>query len=97
MSELLAIFGAADADAELLTRITAHRPTRVAVLIEDGDADLADDGCDASEALRDRLAELLSAIDHRTGATVVGLAGERSQLRGRRFDHELAARVPVAA
>lgn len=97
MSELLAIFGPADCDAELLARIAACRPARVTALIEDGHADLAHDGCEASDALRDRLAELLAIIGDRTGASVVGVAGDRSQLRGRWFDHELAARVPIAA
>jgi len=47
--------------------------------------------------MRDRLARLLAAIERRTGAVVVGLAGDRSQLLGWRFDRELAARLPLAA
>jgi hypothetical protein len=97
MSDLLAIFGPADSDAELLQGIEAYRPDRVTVLIEDGDGDLVSADSSAGNALRDRLAELLSAIERRTGATVVGLAGNRSQLLGWRFDRELAPRVPMAA
>jgi hypothetical protein len=39
----------------------------------------------------------MAAIEGQTGATVLGLAGERSQLLGWRFDRELAARTPVPA
>ncbi len=97
MSDLLAIFGPPDSDAELLAGIAAYGPDRVTVLVADGDADLATDDSVAGEALRDRLADLMSTIERRTGATVVGLAGDRSQLLGWRFDRELAPRVPVAA
>jgi len=97
MSDLLAIFGPADSDSELLAGIAAYGPDRVTVLVEDGEADLATEDSRAGDALRDRLAELMSAIERRTGATVVGLAGDRSQLLGWRFDRELAPRVPVAA
>ena len=49
------------------------------------------------ESLRDRIAALMAAIERDTGATVVGLAGDRSQLFGWRFDRELAPSVPLAA
>ena len=91
MSELLAIFGPADTDAELLAKIAAAHPNRVTILIEDVDSDLAD------QHLRDRLAELMAAIERRTGATVVGLAGDRSQLLGWRFDREVSTPVAVPA
>ena len=97
MSDLLAIFGTAEADSELLAGIEAYGPDRVTVLVQGGDADLMTDGSSAGDALRDRLAEVMSAIERRTGATVVGLAGDRAQLLGWRFDRELAPRVPVAA
>jgi hypothetical protein len=83
MSDLLAIVGLAERDEELLEEIARRRPNRVTVLVEDADADLA---ADDSRTLRDRLASLMSAIERRTGAAVVGLAGSRDQLEGWRFD-----------
>ena len=50
-----------------------------------------------ADALRDRLAALMALIERRTGATVVGVAGDREQLLGWRFDRELSSRLPVAA
>jgi hypothetical protein len=97
MSDLLAIFGPADSDAELLAEITTYGPDRVTVLLEDADADWAFDDSSAGESVRYRLAELMAAIEHRTAATVVGFAGDRAQLVGWRFDRELSARLPVAA
>jgi hypothetical protein len=46
-------------------------------------------------ALRDRIANLLAAIERRTGAVVVGLAGSREQLRGWRFDRIVGGPVRV--
>jgi hypothetical protein len=97
MSDLLAIFGPADSDPELLRSIAACRPSRVTVLVPDGDADLVNEDSSAGAALRDRLARLMAAIERSTGASVVGLAGDRSQLTGWRFDRELSPRVPVPA
>jgi hypothetical protein len=91
MSDLLAIFGPSETDAELLAEIASARPDRVTILIEDGDPELA------GAELRGRLAELMASIEGRTGATVVGLAGNRTQLFGWRFDRELASRVAVPA
>ena len=96
MSDLLAIFGAddTDADAELLDAIAAYRPDRVT-------------SCRRRRSRADprRLGQaamscatgspiLMAAIERRTGATVVGLAGDRAQLDGWRFDRELGARRP---
>ncbi len=78
----------------MLEGIAAYHPDRVTVLVSDEGADIAGE---ASEATRDRIAELLAKIERQTGATVVGLAGDRSQLVGWRFDRELAPRLPVAA
>jgi hypothetical protein len=91
MSDLLAIFGPAEADEELLSEIAHARPHRVTILIEDLDSDLA------GVQLRERLAGLMAAIERRTGATVVGLAGDRTQLVGWRFDREVASRIAVPA
>ena len=97
MSDLLAIFGPTDTDSELLTEIERMRPSRVTVLIEGADSDWATDDSYAGEALRERMAALMALIERRTRATVVGLAGDRAQLAGWRFDREVSARMPVAA
>ena len=94
MSDLLAVFGPAESDEELLDGIAAYHPNRVTVLVTDAGGDIAGDDGDPT---RDRIAELLAKIERRTGATVVGLAGDRSQLSGWRFDRELAPQLPVAA
>jgi hypothetical protein len=86
MSDLLAIVGPAGGDDELLDEIERRHPDRVTVLVEDGAEDWALDESRSGRALRDRLATLMRAIEERTGAAVVGLAGSRDQLRGWRFD-----------
>jgi hypothetical protein len=97
MSELLAIVGPAEEDEELLEQVVHLRPRRVTVLVEDANRDWASDESEAGEAVRDRLAGLISSIETRTGAVVVGLAGDREQLRGWRFDSVVSGRMPVAA
>ncbi len=97
MSDLLAVFGPAESDSELIGEISRLRPTRVTVLIEDVDAHWAFDDSPSGVGLRDRLAALMATIERRTGATVTGLAGSREQLAGWRFDREVAGRTPVAA
>lgn len=97
MSDLLAIFGPTDSDSELLSEIERLHPTRVTVLIEGIDTDWGHEDTPTASALRDRLAALMALIERRTGATVVGAAGDRAQLLGWRFDRELSSRVPVAA
>jgi hypothetical protein len=62
------------------------------VLLEGGSLE---DETDTGRALRDRLAALLHAIEQRTGAIVVGLAGDRDQLRGWRFDRIIGGRQPL--
>jgi hypothetical protein len=96
MSDLLAIVGPADADDELLDEIAQRRPNRVTVLVEDTSPDWASDESEAGRAVRDRLARLLAAIERRTGAVVVGLAGDRDQLLGWRFDRVVGSRQPLA-
>lgn len=97
MSDLLAVFGAAQDDEEVLEEIAAYRPDRVTVLVPGSDPSALATNSEEGEALRGRLAELMAAIERRTGATVVGLAGDRSQLLGWRFDRELAPPYPLAA
>jgi hypothetical protein len=96
MSDLLAIVGPADADDELLEEIAQRRPNRVTVLVEDTSPDWASDESEAGRAVRDRLARLLAAIERRTGAVVVGLAGDRNQLLGWRFDRVVGSHQPLA-
>jgi hypothetical protein len=95
MSDLLAIVGALEADEDLLDEIERRHPDRVTVLLEDGGDDWAADESNTGRALRDRLAVLLRAIEQRTGAVVVGLAGSREQLRGWRFDRVVGGRSPL--
>jgi hypothetical protein len=83
MSDLLAVVGDEFNDEELLTEIVRRRPDRVTVLAEEE----RDDG---------RVASLVDAIEERTGADVVGLAGSRSQLRGWRFDRVVGDCSPIA-
>ena len=97
MSDLLAIFGPTDIDSELLTEIERMHPDRVTVLIEGADGDWATDDSFVGTALRERMAALIALIERRTGATVIGAAGDRDQLEGWRFDREVGARMPVAA
>jgi hypothetical protein len=93
MSDLLAVITSEDRDAELLAELQWRHPDRVTVLLEGGDLE---DETDTGRALRDRLATLLHAIEQRTGAIVVGLAGDRDQLRGWRFDRIVGGRQPLA-
>lgn len=97
MSDLLAIVGPAQDDDELIAEIAQRRPDRVTVLVEQCGRDWASDDSEAGRAVRDRLAVLLSAIERRTGAVVVGLAGDRDQLNGWRFDRVVSGGVPLAA
>lgn len=95
MSDLLAIVGPADADEELLTEIERRRPDRVTVLVEQAQPDWALDESRTATALRNRLAVLLHAIEQRTGAVVVGLAGNHEQLLGWRFDRVVRGGRPL--
>lgn len=93
MSDLLAVITSEDRDFEVLSELAWRRPDRVTVLLEGGDLE---DESESGRALRDRLARLLHAIEERTGAAVVGLAGSRDQLRGWRFDRIVGGRRPLA-
>jgi hypothetical protein len=86
MSDLLLIVGPEDTDAKLLHEVARRHPARVTVLVREGDESWASDDSGAGEAIRDRLARLMGAIERDTGATVVGLAGGEEQLLGWRFD-----------
>jgi hypothetical protein len=93
MSDLLAVITPEDRDSELLAELERRHPHRVTVLLEGGSLE---DESETATALRDRLAALLGAIEERTGAIVVGLAGDRDQLRGWRFDRIVGGRRPLA-
>ncbi len=96
MSDLLAIIDQSDIDEAVLDEIVRRHPDRVTVLLEQrGGADWAADESQSGRALRDRLAGLLAAIEQRTGAVVVGLAGSPEQLQGWRFDRVVGERRPL--
>ena len=97
MSDILAIIDERNSDDQLVEEIALRHPHRVTVLLEDGTIDLQLDDGPRGRALSDRLAKLLAAIEQRTGAVVVGLAGSREQLRGWRFDRIIGAHGPIAA
>jgi hypothetical protein len=99
MTDVLAVIRPEDGDEELLEGLTKARPHRVTVLLEEQAPDWGSDETRAGVARRDRLAALLHAIERRTGATVVGTAGEADQLRGWRFDRVVRAKAatPLAA
>jgi hypothetical protein len=84
MSDMLAIVGTADRDAELIEELARRHADRVTVLVDEAETDQS----------RDRLAGLLQAIEDRTGAVVVGLAGGREELEGWRFDRVVGGVLP---
>jgi hypothetical protein len=96
MSDLLAIVGPAESEDELLEEIAYIHPDRVTVLVESTGVDLGSEESEPARALRDRIAGLLARIERRTGAIVVGTAGNREQLRGWRFDRVVGARAALA-
>lgn len=97
MTDILAIVDPTNTLEQLVDEIARRHPDRVTVLIEDEREDLDSGASQYAGALRDRLAALLAAIEQRTGAVVVGLAGSREQLRGWRFDWTVGGRDPAPA
>jgi hypothetical protein len=99
MTDVLAVIRPEDEDRELLDGLRKCRPHRVTVLLEEQAPDWGSDESEAGVARRDRLAALLHAIENRTGATVVGTAGNSDQLKGWRFDRVVRAgtAAPLAA
>jgi hypothetical protein len=99
MAEVLAIASTTDRDDDTLVEEVARRcPREVTIVI---DADEAGDGWVWDEsprglARRDRLARLLSAIETRTGARVMGRIGDLRPLRGRWFDGIVDPALPRA-
>ncbi len=96
MTDVLAIVGPADGDDGLLDQLARRPADRVTVLVDTPTVDWAADESETGQALRDRIARLLQAIEARTGAIVVGLAGSRDQLRGWRFDRIVGGRSSIA-
>ena len=99
MTDVLAVIRPEDGSEELLNGLTRCRPDRVTVLLDERAPDWGSDESEVGIARRDRLAALLQAIENRTGATVVGLAGDSDQLRGWRFDRVVRSKTgtPLAA
>ncbi|HZU77399.1 MAG TPA: hypothetical protein VFA70_11585 [Dehalococcoidia bacterium] len=97
MSDILAIVDRCSSDEQLVEEIALRHPHRVTVLVEDDEAAPQLDDSPRGLALSDRLARLLAAIEQRTGAVVVGLAGSREQLRGWRFDRIVGAQGLIPA
>lgn len=95
MSDILAIVDRTNADDMLVEEIARRHPDKVTVLVQGENADWAEDDSASGRAVRDRLARLLAAIEQRTGAVVVGLAGNRDQLRGWRFDRVIGGTAPL--
>jgi hypothetical protein len=88
MRDLLAIAGDALHDDELVEEVARRRPREVTILIDDeerAESWVADES-PRGRALRDRLARLLSAVELRTGAAVMGLVGDLRPFSGRWFD-----------
>lgn len=99
MTDVLAVFRPQDGAEQLLQELNVSWRDRVTVLLAEEAPEWGSDESEAGVARRDRLATLLHAIEHRTGATVVGLAGDFDQLRGWRFDRVVRANAaaPLAA
>lgn len=96
MSDILAIVDPTNTDEQLVEEIARRHPDKVTVLVQDGSDDWAEDDSPRGRALRDRLAKLLAAIELSTGAVVVGLAGNRDQLSGWRFDRVVGGGSPLS-
>lgn len=97
MSDILAIVDQSSTDEQLVEEIAMRHPDRVTVLVEGEAVGFEFDDSPRGRALSDRIARLLAAIEQRTGAVVVGLAGSREQLRGWRFDRIIGSHGPIPA
>jgi hypothetical protein len=84
--EILLIAGPDGHDDELVAAAAAHHPRRVTVLIEAADPNWGWSDRRVASARRDRLAALLTAVERATGATVVGLVGDPTELEPGRYD-----------
>jgi hypothetical protein len=84
--EILLIAGPEGRDDELVAAAAAHHPRHVTVLIEAQDPSWGWSERRVAAVRRDRLAALLTAVEHATGATVVGLVGDPAELAPGDFD-----------
>jgi hypothetical protein len=99
MADVLAIATDIATDDDLVEEVARRRPREVTIVIdadEVGD-NWAFDDSEHGEARRERLARLLSAIELRTGANVMGRVGGLNPLRGRWFDGVVDPALPQAA
>ena len=100
MNDVLAIAGDASRDDELVEEVARRHPREVTIVIDDDEHDAGAWAWDESPrglALRDRLARLLTAIELRTGAAVMGLVGDLHPFRGRWFEDVVDPGLPRAA
>jgi len=90
MSDILAIVDQNNTDELLVEEIARRHPDRVTVLLEDGQVDsrLDDSPRAAPGATPGKAA---AAIEQRTGAVVVGLAGSASSCAAGAFDRIVGA------
>src|SRR5258707_4282007 len=85
--DLLAIAGPAEQDEALVDEISRRGPAgTVTVVIDRDEPDWAYDESPRGNALRDRLAPLLTLIEQRTRAALSGLVGDLRPLSGRSLD-----------
>jgi hypothetical protein len=96
MTDVLAVIRPQDGAGQLLDELARRRPDRVTVLLEGDAPGWGSDESAAGVARREKLAALLHAIEDRTGAVVVGLAGDSDQLRGWRFDRVVRSSTDAA-
>jgi hypothetical protein len=99
MCDLLAIIDSRHTDEELLAAIVRGHADRVTVLVQEADptTDSRSDDTPRSLVRAERVSALLAAIEARTDAVVVGLAADREQLRGWRFDRIVGGATPRVA
>lgn len=98
MNDVLAIAGDASRDEELVEEVARRHPREVTIVIDDDVAGAWEwDETPRGHAVRDRLARLLTAIELRTGAAVMGLVGDLHPFRGRWFEEIVDPGLPGAA
>lgn len=99
MHDVLAIAGDASRDDELVEEVARRHPREVTILIDDEEQTgaWASDESPRGHAVRDRLARLLTAVELRTGAAVMGLVGDLHPFRGRWFEDIVDPGLPGAA
>lgn len=99
MADVLAIATEHTVDDDLVEEVARRRPREVTIVLdaeETGDGWAWDESA-CGEARRDRLARLLSAVELRTGARVMGRIGDLQPFRGRWFDGVVDPGLPRAA